>query len=75
MRSFEMLQDALRDRRQEVLTIFVGQIIRLLEKEGCSFDDLLHALASWAYVQPGSEEVVKHLENAATEARRLHLFE
>jgi hypothetical protein len=71
MRSFEMLQDALRDRRQEVLTTFVGQLIRLLQKEGCSFDDLLHAIASWAYADPNFDEVVKHLENAATEARRI----
>ena len=57
------------DRRREALTIFVGEIIYLLQKEGCSFGDLLDAIGSWAYTRSSSENLIKHLENAVIEAR------
>ncbi|MEH2070052.1 MAG: hypothetical protein V7K47_18135 [Nostoc sp.] len=62
---------ALRDSRREGLINFVEEFITLLNQEGFSFGDLLEALAGWGYrQQPNPDEVIRHLEDAASQLSR-----
>ncbi len=66
------IRTALRDSRREGLINFMEDLIELLHQEGYSFQDLLEALAGWGYRQQSpTDEVIRHLEDAALELHQL----
>jgi hypothetical protein len=61
------IRHGLQDSRRAGLTQFFNEFMPVLLSEGYTFEDLLHALASWASEQPRLDEVVGYLEKATDE--------
>lgn len=68
----QSIRNALRDSRIEALTIFLGDFVNLLHKEGFSVEDLLDAISKWMCAhKTAPDSVVKHLEDAVMEMSRV----
>lgn len=65
----QSIRFALRDARWQALSDFMNDFIHLLIDEGFSFEDLLHALATYSDSQLEYRRGTIHLEEAAKAIR------
>ena len=70
LESLKGIRHGLQDSRRNGLTQYVREFMSVLNSEGYTFEDLLHALANWASEKPQLEEVAGHLENATQSVKK-----
>ena len=69
MENFLPIRQRLEDLRKEALAQFMKEFIPLLEREGFTLDDLIDGIASYSCDMKLDQQIIIHLENAASEYR------